>query len=347
METTRVIRFHQAGSPEVLKVEKIPLAVPEGGDVRIRVESMALNRADLLWRAGTYVEDPVFPSRIGYDVAGVIEAIGPQVTTLKVGDRVSSFPAASVRHYGSHGETAIYPENSLIKYPEQLSPAEAVAVNNGLFTGYFPLLEVARLQAGQRIVMTAGSSSTALAALQIAKKVGATAIATTRTNAKKATLLEAGFDHVIVAETDDVAQRILHLTDGRGADVIYDPIAGPGLEALASATKTLGHLIVYGALVATEPTPLPLRQIFIRTVKLYAGYKVFDFTGNPNMGIPRDDAATERAKEFITAGLRSGNFRAKIDRVFNGLDKYADAHRYMESSSHAGKIVILLDRLGS
>jgi NADPH:quinone reductase-like Zn-dependent oxidoreductase len=136
MKTTRVIRFHEVGGPEVLKIEKIPLAPPEGRDVRIRVEAMALNRADVLWRAGAYVEDPVFPSRIGYDVAGVVEATGPEVTALKTGDRVSSFPAASVQHYGNHGETAIYPENSLIKYPEALSPAEAAAVNTGLFTAY-------------------------------------------------------------------------------------------------------------------------------------------------------------------------------------------------------------------
>jgi NADPH:quinone reductase-like Zn-dependent oxidoreductase len=107
------------------------------------------------------------------------------------------------------------------------------------------------------------------------------------------------------------------------------------LEALASATKTLGYLIVYGALGAAEPTPLPLLQLFTRTVKLYAGYKVFDFTGNPNMGIPRDEAATARATEFITAGLRSGDFRPKIDRVFHGLDQYADAHRYMELNSQS------------
>jgi NADPH:quinone reductase-like Zn-dependent oxidoreductase len=177
MNTTRVIHFHKAGGPEVLKVEEIPLATPEGKDVRIRAEAMALNRADLLWRSGTYVEDPIFPSRIGYDVAGVVEATGPEVTTLKIGDRVSSFPAASVQHYGTHGETAIYPENALIKYPESLSPGEAVAVNTSLFTAYFPLLEVAHLKAGQRVVITAGSSSTALAALQIVKMIGGTAIA--------------------------------------------------------------------------------------------------------------------------------------------------------------------------
>lgn len=327
MKTSHVIRFHRAGGPEVLAVEAIPLATPKGKEVRVRVEAMALNRADLLWRSGTYVEEPVFPSRIGYDIAGIVEAIGSEVATLKTGDRVSSFPAASVQHYGCHGETAIYPENSLIRYPDSLSPIEATAVNTGLFTAYFPLLEIAQIQPGRTVVMTAGSSATALAALQIAKKVGVAAIATTRTATKRTVLLQAGFDEVVVSEDENVGQRILQLTNGQGADLIYDAIAGPDLETLASVTKKRGHLVVYGALRgAAEPTPLPLWQLFTRTVKLYAGYKVFDFTGNPNMKIPRDDAATQRAIQYITDGLKLGDFRPCIDRVFYGLDQYANAH---------------------
>jgi NADPH:quinone reductase-like Zn-dependent oxidoreductase len=111
MKTTRVIHFHQTGGPDVLAVDEIPIGEPEGDEVRVRVQAMALNRADLLWRAGTYVEEPILPSRIGYDVAGVVEATGPKVANLKIGDRVSSFPAASVQRYGSHGETALYPES--------------------------------------------------------------------------------------------------------------------------------------------------------------------------------------------------------------------------------------------
>ena len=125
MTTTRVVRFHRPGRPEVLQVDEIPLAKPTAGEVLVRVQAMALNRADGLWRAATYIEDPILPARVGYDIAGVVEAVGPGVSTLSVGDKVSSIPAASVAHYGNHGETAIYPADALIKYPSRLSPEQA------------------------------------------------------------------------------------------------------------------------------------------------------------------------------------------------------------------------------
>ena len=341
MPTTRVIRFHRPGGPEVLHIDEIPLSKPTAGEVLVRVQAMALNRADGLWRAATYIEDPILPARIGYDIAGVVEAVGPGVSTLSVGDKVSSIPAASVAHYGNHGETAIYPADALIKYPSRLSPEQAVAVNNGLLTAYFPMVEVAQIKRGQTIVLTAGSSSTAMAALQIAKRLGLRTIATTRTRAKFRTLIDAGFDHVVVTDEQKVPEHILRATEGAGADLVYDAVAGPGLEDLANATKVMGHLVVYGALGAmTAATPLPLWALFRRTVRMYAGYKVFDFMGNRNMGIPRNQPAAERALKFLLEGLESGAFTARIDRVFEGLDQYADAHRYLESNAQSGKIVI-------
>jgi NADPH:quinone reductase-like Zn-dependent oxidoreductase len=341
--TTRIIRFHQTGGPDVLQIDEIPLSELHGNEVRVRVQALALTRADTLWRSGTYVEEPILPSRIGYDVAGVVEAIGPDVTTLTIGDRVSAIPAASVQKYGNHGETAIYPEYALLKYPERLTPEQAASTNNGLFTAYFPFVEIVGVKPGQYVVLTAGSSTTALAALQVARKLGARTIATTRTSAKQPDLLREGYDHVIVSEEEEVTARILEITGGQGADLVYDPIAGPGVEALAWATKPLGHLVIYGALGAlTDPTPLPLWPIFLRTIRLYAGYKVFDFTGNANMGIPPDVAATQRARRFIYDGLADGTFVPRVDRVFNGLEQYADAHRYMESNAQSGKIVVRL-----
>jgi NADPH:quinone reductase-like Zn-dependent oxidoreductase len=337
------MQFHQTGGPDVLRIDEIPLPEPHGDEVRVRVQAIALTRADTLWRSGTYVEDPILPSRIGYDIAGVVEAVGPEVKSLAVGDRVSAIPATSVQQYGNHGETAIYPESSLLEYPARLTPEQATSANNGLFAAYFPFVEIAAIQPGQFVVLTAGSSTTALAALQVARKLGARSIATTRTSAKKSELLREGYDHVIVSEEEDVTARILELTGGQGADLVYDAIAGPGVEALAWATKKLGHLVIYGGLGAgIDPTPLPLWATFRRTVKLYAGYKVFDFTGNAGMGIPPNVTATERARRFVYDGLAEGAFIPRIDRVFAGLEQYADAHRYMESNSQFGKIVIRL-----
>jgi len=343
MYTTRLIRFDRIGDSGVLRSDQIPLSKPKGNEVLIRVEAIGLSRIDVLWREGRYVEDPVFPAQIGYDAAGTIEAVGPEAVDLKVGDQVSTLPAVSLLDYGAHGEAILYPDHALLRYPGNLSPIEAAAVNTGLFTAYFTLVELADLQPGQFVVVSAASSSTGIAALQLARMLGAKTIALTRSVAKVPKLTAAGADHVLVLGDCDVRRNIVEITDGLGTDVVYDAVAGPGLEELVWATKRLGRVIVYGALGGNAgATPLPFGACFLRGIKLHAGFRVFDFTGNARLGPPTNQQATARAKSFISEGLASGAFTAKIDRVFNGLDKYLAAHQYLETGSQIGKIVVSL-----
>ena len=121
-------------------------------------------RADILWREGSYVEDPVLPAQIGYDAAGVVQSVGPEVKTVKPGDRVSTIPASSLVDYGAHGEEIIYPENALFAHPPDLSPEEASSVNTELFLAYSSL----GLKSCRYVVGTAATASTGIAALQLA-----------------------------------------------------------------------------------------------------------------------------------------------------------------------------------
>jgi NADPH:quinone reductase-like Zn-dependent oxidoreductase len=156
-------------------------------------------------------------------------------------------------------------------------------------------------------------------------------------------LLRAGADEVIVAGNEDVQETILELTEGLGAEVIYDAVAGPGLEELVWATKRAGHVIVYGNLGAMEyGTLLPLGACFLRGIKVYGSFRIFDFTGHPRLGLQAKSEAIERAKKFVSDGLASKLFSAKIDRVFVGLDEYAAAHRYTETNDQIGKIAVAL-----
>ena len=124
-----------------------------------------------------------------------------------------------------------------------------------------------------------------------------------------------------------------HLTEGVGAEVIYDTVAGPGLEELVWATKRSGRVIVYGHLGAMEfGTSLPLGACFLRSIKVHAGFRVFDFIEHPRLGLKAKTDSVERAKRLIYDGLAANIFWAKIDRVFCGLREYAAAHRYMSSS---------------
>jgi NADPH2:quinone reductase len=342
-ETAKVIHFNRAGGSEVLRINTIQLPPLQRNEVLVRVRAVALSRLDHLWRRGLYFEEPKFPAQIGYDAAGVVESVGSEVSTLKMGDRVSTFPAVSLLDYAAHGDKIIYPETALMVYPESLAPVQAAAVNTGLLTAYFALRELVDLKRHQHVVITAASSSMGVAAIQLAKALGAKSIAVTRSEAKKEVLLAAGADQVIVAGREDVQEAILELTQGLGAEVIYDAVAGPGLEELIRATKRSGQVVVYGHLGAMESaTPMPLCACFLRAIKVHGGFRIFDFTGHPRLGLQAKTEAVERAKQFIFDGLASKRFSAKIDRVFFGWDEYAAAHRYMETNNQIGKIAVAL-----
>ena len=341
--TNRIIRFHRTGGPEVLQIDEIELAALKDNEVLIRVEALALCRADMLWREGSYVEDTVLPAQIGYDAAGVVRSVGPKVKTVKPGDRVSTVPACSLIDYGAHGEKIIYPENALFVHPPDLSPEEASSVNTELFLAYFALVELAELQSCQYVVVTAATATTGIAALQLAKMLGAKSIAVTRSGSKRGELIAAGANNVIVVGEEDVRDVIFDITNGLGADLIYDAVGGPGIEELAWATKRLGRIIIYGALGATdEETRLPLGACFFRGVKVHAGITIFDYTGNRRLRLSPKPEAVNRAKEFITKGLATGNFTPKIDRVFNGLGEYQLAHQYMATNGRNGRIIVSL-----
>ncbi|MDM9379872.1 zinc-dependent alcohol dehydrogenase family protein [Chlorogloeopsis sp. ULAP01] len=340
MNTTRIYRFHQYGNPDVLQLESLPLLEPSAGEVRVRVQAMSLNRADLLWMANNYVEAPTLPARVGYEIAGVVEAVGANVTEFQVGDRVSSIPTFSIRDYANFGETAILPVRGLIKTPENFTPVQGASFAFAYFTGYFALVELAHLQPYQTVLITAGTSTTGLAAIAIAKKMGAKVITTTRTSKKRNVLLRAGADDAIATEEEDLVARVMNITENQGADVVYDAVAGGLSERLVQATKIRGHWIVYGLLDTENLGLFPWLPMAIRSVQFHGVYKVFDFTGNRNLGSLGNEEALARAKQFIAGGLSDGSLPVVIDRKFQGIESLPEAMRVMASNHAAGKIVV-------
>ncbi|MBD2020375.1 alcohol dehydrogenase catalytic domain-containing protein, partial [Leptolyngbya sp. FACHB-36] len=182
----KIVRFYEFGSAEVLRLEDEPLREPDTGEVRLKVEAIGLNRAEIGFRAGRYLELPeTFPSTLGYEASGVIDAIGAGVTGFHVGDRVSTIPAFSMKQYGVYGESAIVPAVAAAAYPDSLSANEGTAIWMSYITAYGPLVEYGQVKAGDFVLITAASSSVGYSAIQIAKAAGAVAIATTRSTAKK------------------------------------------------------------------------------------------------------------------------------------------------------------------
>ncbi len=325
----RIVRFHETGEAEVLQLEDMPLAEPGEGEVRLRVEALGLNRAEVLFRQGLYLEAPQLPSRIGYEAAGVVDAVGSSVDDIHIGDRVSTIPSFSMGKYGVYGESAIVPAHAAAVYPDNLSAVEGAAIWMQYLTAYGALVAIGQIKPAHIILITAASSSVGLAAIQLVKSIGARAVATTRGPDKKAFLLEAGADHVIVTEEEDLAERTKDYSDGRGADIIFDPVAGPFLEKLAQAAAPGAVIFEYGAL-SLAPTPFPLFDALGKGLTV-RGYTLFEIVTRPEM--------LSAGKQLVCAGLEAGTLKPIIDSTFE-LDDIVAAHRHMESNLQKGKIVV-------
>jgi len=328
-ETVKIVRFHKTGDPEVLQFDELPLPEPREGEVRLRVEAIGLNRAESMFRRGQYLETPVLPSTNGYEASGIVEAVGPGVDASWIGKKASTVPAFLLTAYGVYGEVAIVPAFALAAYPEKLSYEEATSIWMQYLTAYGALIHYGHLARGDFVLITAASSSVGLAAIEIAKAEGAISIATTRTSAKKDKLLSLGADHVVASEEENLVARVNEITAGKGARIVFDPIGGKGLEALAAATAPQGTIFEYGAL-APEPTPYPLFTALGKhlTIKGYTLREVIS-----------DAEAFPKARKYIFDHIAAGNFKPHIDKTFP-FAQIVEAHRYLESNAQIGKIVV-------
>jgi NADPH:quinone reductase-like Zn-dependent oxidoreductase len=333
----KVVRFSQIGPADVLQIEDLPVRDPKPGEVRIRVQAIGLNRAEVMFRTGQYLEQPKFPSRIGIEAAGVVEAAGRGVANVRVGDKISVATGQSIGEYGTYGEFAIIPAASAIPYPPNLTLEEAASIWVQYLTAYFAFVDLTQVEPGQSVLITAATGGAGLGAIQIAKLLGASVIATTRSASKKTRLLKAGADHVITTGSEDFLARVKQITGGKGADVIFDPIAGATLPALADAVAWGGQIILYGALDPV-PTPYPLWTAFLRNFVLRT-YMIYNFVGLPSVGLKRNEEAFSRAVKFINAALASGRLKPIIAKTFP-LSEIREAHRYLESNQQVGKVVV-------
>ena len=242
----KIVRFHELGGPEVLRFDEVPSQKPGKGEVRIKVEAVGLNRAESMFYHGQYLEQPRFPSRLGYEAAGVVDAVGEGVDTGWLGKRVATVPSFSMAQYGILGEEAVVPEASLGEYPANLTTAQASAIWMQYLTAYGALVHLGGVKAGDFVSIPAASSSVGLAAIEIVRDAGGKTIAVTRTSAKKKELLDFGADEVIATEEEDYAARVNEITGGKGARMTFDPVGGPFVDKLAEAAARGGIIFEYG-----------------------------------------------------------------------------------------------------
>jgi NADPH:quinone reductase-like Zn-dependent oxidoreductase len=327
---SRTIKFAKAGGPEVLEFVNKEVAAPGPAEVRIKVKAIGINRAESMWRNDKYIETPVtYPAGLGYEAAGIVDAVGRDVTGVAVGDTVSTIPAFSMNQYFTYGEVILVPDYAVVKHPKSLSFIEAASVWMMFITAYGALVLDAPVKKGDFVIIPAASSSVSLAAIQITNYAGATPIALTRTSDKKKRLHEAGAAHVIATQEQDMVAEVMRITNGNGARVAFDPVGGRDFPKLISALANQGIVYIYGALSEGDTT-IPVLEM-IPKMPTIKGYNISLVTG--------DEARRKVAVEYIVKGLASGALKPVIDRTFK-FDDMVEAHRYLEKSGQFGKIVV-------
>jgi NADPH:quinone reductase-like Zn-dependent oxidoreductase len=325
---SKVVRFHEPGGPEQLRIEELEVGAPGPGEVRIRVEAVGLNRSEAMFRAGVYLQVPKLPSLIGYEGVGIVEAVGSGVQGFSLGDRVCVMPNFRLGEYGLYGEHATVPVRSLIAPPPRLSVVEAASIWMQYFTA-LAIYEIGHAVLGDAVLIRAASSSVGLAAIQLANWAGAVPIAATRTGSKAAALKAHGAKHVIATEESDLIAEVQRITGGKGVRIVFDPVGGPDVESLAQAAAEEGIIIIYGGL-SGRPTPYPHWPAALKGLSL-RGWVASSIWNKPEK--------FARNRDLILKGLAEGRLKPVIAKTFP-LGQIVEAHRYLESNQQIGKIVV-------
>ncbi len=321
------IRFHELGGPEVLRYEDVPVRTPAAGEVRIRVDAIGLNRAEVNFRRGTYLEQPVLPAGLGFECAGEVLEVGPGVARWAPGDAVSVVPTFSQNDYPVYAREAVVPAAALVARPPGMDAITGAAIWVPYLAVYGMVAEAVRVRPGDHVVITAGNNSIGMAGIQVVRHLGAVPI-TTAPAAQRAVLLDAGAEAVVVPGDGDLTAALRDATGGAGADLVLDAVGGPQVEQLVAACAPGAAVIVHGGL-SGRPTPLPAgtyAPVWLRR------FHLFEVTAAP--------AVLRRAEHFVRAGFAAGAFAPTVDRVFD-FDDVAAAHTYVDSPDRApGKPVL-------
>jgi NADPH2:quinone reductase len=323
-----VIGISKPGGPEVLLPETRSVPVPGPGEILIKVHAAGINRPDVAQRSGSYPPPPGASDLPGLEVAGTVAAVGDGVTKHKIGDKVMSLVAG-----GGYAQYAIAPDAQAMAIPDALSINEAGATPETLMTVWHNVFERGALQSGETILIHGGSSGIGTMAIQLAKAFGSKVIVTVGSQEKADACLKLGADRAINYKTEDFVAEVKTFTGGKGAEVILDMVAGDYIERNYDAAAVDGRIVQIAVLSGPKAT--------VNFAKLMV--KRLHHTGSTLR--PRtnaDKAAMVAAIEAKVLPLfRAGKVKPLIDSTFP-LEKAADAHRRMETSTHIGKIVLTL-----
>ena len=320
----KAIRVYEAGGPEVLRYEDVPDPQPGPGEARVKIEAAGLNYIDTYYRTGLYATP--FPFTPGSEAAGVVDAVGKDVTVVKPGDRV-----AYCLTLGAYAEYAIVPAAKLVPVPDSLSSEVAAALILQGMTAHYLTISTYPLKSSDVALVHAAGGATGQLLVQLAKRSGAGVIGTDGSDEKAALASQAGADEVILYETQDFEAEVKRLTQGRGVDVVYDSVGQSTFAKSLNCLRPRGLMVLFGQ--SSGPVPPIDLQILNQKGSL--------FVTRPTLGhyiASRSELISRAGDIFMWAA--SGELAVRIDRVLP-LSEVAEAHRLLQSRQTAGKVLLL------
>lgn len=327
--TTRAVIASRPGGPEVLQILERLRPVPGEGEMLVRVSAAGINRPDVMQRQGNYPPPPGASDILGLELAGVVESLGSGVRRFKPGNRVMALV-----HSGAYAEWAVVQEASALPVPDGMSLVEAGAFPETYFTVWSNVFERAGLKPGETLLIHGGTSGIGTTALMLAKAIGAKVIVTAGSPEKCEACLKLGADGAIDYRRQDFVAVSKELTGGRGPDVILDMVGGDyiarNLEAVAVDGRIAQIAFQKGSKAEVDFLPLLMKRITL--------------TGSTLRARPLAMKAKLAAslEEHVLPVLARGEARPLIDSTYP-FEQVADAHARMDSDSHTGKIVLVMD----
>jgi NADPH2:quinone reductase len=316
------IRVHQFGSPEVMRLEKVPDLRPGAGQAVVRVKAVGVNPVDTYIRSGTYARKPALPYTPGADGAGIVESVGEGVTRVAVGDRV--YTAGTIT--GSYAEQAVCHESQVHPLPKAISFAQGAAVNVPYATAYRAFFQIAHAHPGEWVLVHGASGGVGVAAVQLARAAGMLIIGTAGTEKGRKLVADQGAHHVLDHHAPGYLERVLELTGGRGVDLILEMLANVNLGKDLGVLAQRGRVVVIGSRGTVEIDP---RETMGRDASIL-GMSLFN--------IPDRERASAHAA--LVAGLQNGTLSPVVGRELPLADAPRAHHAVMEPGAY-GKIVLI------
>lgn len=326
--TMKAVLCKRHAGPEALVVETVPRPALGAGEVRIRVHACGVNFPDTLIIRGKYQFKPDLPFSPGGEVAGEVTEVAPGVTAVKPGDRV-----AALSVWGGFAEEIVVPENKVTVIPDAMDYPTAAGFLITYATTYHALVDRAKLQPGETLLVLGAAGGVGIAAVQLGKALGARVIAAASSADKLAVARENGADEGIDYVKGDLKQQVRDLTGGKGADVIYDPVGGDATDAVMSAINWKGRLLVIG-FASGEIPRLALNRVLLKGCDV-----VGVFWGAFTEREPERSAANNQALMDL---FEQGRIKPLVSATYP-LERAADALREIEERRARGKIVLVTD----